>query len=198
MSFHVLKVVLNLDIMDPTAPLRVLMSTVVTVTYRREPVKAVNLGSEVIAVNWVCCLSVIRIYTLVNWWMQYFFINVSYIDSVVSLFVWVFSPLQNVSFIWRRHNDRWRAAHVDLCSALIAIEHWGSLAYNIYCVLGHPLKMVISEDLWQSHLLPDIRQWSCYYLFLRLMSVVERIRTHNLPLVSWTPWPTTPTLRLHT
>ena len=66
MSFHVLKVVLNLDIMDQTAPLRVLMSTVVTVTYRREPVKAVNLGSEVIAVNWVCCLSVIRIYTLVN------------------------------------------------------------------------------------------------------------------------------------
>ena len=28
----------------------------------------------------------------------------------------------------------------------------GSLAYHIYCDTGHPFKMVISKDLWHSHL----------------------------------------------
>ena len=34
-------------------------------------------------------------------------------------------PLENVLLIWRRHHCRCRAANVYLCSALMAIEHWG-------------------------------------------------------------------------
>ena len=41
------------------------------------------------------------------------------------LFVWSFSSNQNFSLIWRRHHCRWRAANIDLCSALMAIEQWG-------------------------------------------------------------------------
>ena len=33
-------------------------------------------------------------------------------------------PLENFSLIWRRHYYRWRAAKLDLCSALMAIEQW--------------------------------------------------------------------------
>ena len=47
----------------------------------------------------------------------------------------------------------------------------GSLACHTYCDTGHPFIMVISEDLWHSHLLPSVYQWSCHYLFLRLRSV---------------------------
>ena len=46
-----------------------------------------------------------------------------------------------------------------------------SLACHTYCDTGHPFIMVISEDPWNSHLLPSIWQWSCHYLFLRLGSV---------------------------
>ena len=36
----------------------------------------------------------------------------------------VFIPLENFSFIWRRHHYRWRGANFYLCSALMAIEQW--------------------------------------------------------------------------
>ena len=43
------------------------------------------------------------------------------------LFVWGYFivPLENFSFIWRRHHYRWKAANFDLCSALMAIVQWG-------------------------------------------------------------------------
>ena len=37
--------------------------------------------------------------------------------------VGVIFPLENFSFIWRRHNCR--AANFDLCSALMAMKQWG-------------------------------------------------------------------------
>ena len=46
------------------------------------------------------------------WWM------------FVCMFVWFIVPLEDISFIWRRHHSRWRAANFDLCSALMAIEQW--------------------------------------------------------------------------
>ena len=39
----------------------------------------------------------------------------------------------------------------------------------VYCVMGHPFIMVISEDPWHSHLLQRVWQ-CCHYLFLRLRS----------------------------
>ena len=77
-----------------------------------------------------------------------------------------FVPLENFWLIWRRHNYRWRVAHFDLCSALIAIEQWGFLACHTYCDTGHSFIMVISEDPCHSHhLMPSVWLWSCHYLF---------------------------------
>ena len=47
-------------------------------------------------------------------------------------------------------------------SALMAIEQWGFLTRHNYCDTGLALKIVISEDLWHSHLLPSVWQWSCH------------------------------------
>ena len=47
----------------------------------------------------------------------------------------------------------------------------GFLACHTYCDIGHPFIMVISEDLWQSHLLPSVWQQICHYLFLLPTSV---------------------------
>ena len=53
----------------------------------------------------------------------------------------------------------------------------GSLTCHTYCDMGLPFIMVISEDPWNSHLLPSVWQWSCHYLFLRLRSVATGDRT---------------------
>ena len=68
----------------------------------------------------------------------------------------------------------------------------GSLVCLIYCDMGHPFIMVISEDPWHSCLLPSVWQWSCHYLFLQLRSVVAGIRTPNLPHARQTLWSTAP------
>ena len=44
----------------------------------------------------------------------------------------VFVPLEKFSLLWRRHHYRWRAAHFNMCSDLMAIEQWGSLACHTY------------------------------------------------------------------
>ena len=48
--------------------------------------------------------------------------------------------------------------------------------------IWQPFIMVISKDQWHSYLLPNDKQWSCHYLFLRHRSVAAGIRTANLPL----------------
>ena len=47
----------------------------------------------------------------------------------------------------------------------------GSLACHTYCDMRHLFTMVISEDLWHSHLIPSVLQWSYHHLFLRFRSV---------------------------
>ena len=82
-----------------------------------------------------------------------------------------FVPLENFSFIWRRHHYRWKVSNFDLCSALVTIEQWGFLACHTYCDTGHPFIVVITEDLRHSHLLPSVGQWNCHYLYLPLRLV---------------------------
>ena len=60
--------------------------------------------------------------------------------------VCLFRLTRNFSLIWRRHHHWWRAAHFDLCSALMLIVQWGFLACHTYCDTGHPLIMIISDD----------------------------------------------------
>ena len=102
--------------------------------------------------------------------------------------------LENVSLIWSRHNYRWRASNFDLCSAFMAIEQWG--IFSVPHLLWHGASvMVNSEDPWHSHLLPSIKQWSCHYLFLQLMSVAAQpsawrsnALTHITYAAVWTPF----------
>ena len=69
------------------------------------------------------------------------------------------------------------------------LSHEGSLACHTYCDTGHPFIMVISEDPWQSHILPSVWPWSCHYLFLWPRSVAAGIWTSNLPLAGPTLLP---------
>ena len=53
--------------------------------------------------------------------------------------------------------------------------HWA--VCHTYCDMGHPFKMVISEDLWHSLLMPikHLAVELSYYLFLWLKSVTDGI-----------------------
>ena len=57
-------------------------------------------------------------------------------------------PLENFSFIWRRHHYRWRAANFDLYSALMVIEQCGFfsvphlLRHGAYVYNGHLWSMI--------------------------------------------------------
>ena len=85
-----------------------------------------------------------------------------------------------VSFVWdfsshsRIFHSYWDVtiAGEGLQISTYARHSWplsseGSLACHTYCDTGHPFIMVIFEDLWHSHPLPSVCQWSCHYLFLR-------------------------------
>ena len=54
-----------------------------------------------------------------------------------------------------------------------------SLTCYIYYDTGHLFIIIISEDPWHSHLLPNFWQWNCHFLFLQLRSVEAKIRTLN-------------------
>ena len=68
----------------------------------------------------------------------------------------VFVPFENFSLIWRRHHHLWRATNFDLNPPLIDIEQWGFLTCDTYCDTDQPSIMVISEDQWNSHLVPNV------------------------------------------
>ena len=53
----------------------------------------------------------------------------------------------------------------------------GTLTCHSYYDTDLPFIIVVSKDLWHSHLLPSGWQWSCHYLFLRLKSVAPGDRT---------------------
>ena len=61
-------------------------------------------------------------------------ISVTVISSAFDILKFLFVcfgfivPLEKFSLLWRRHHYRWTAANFDLCLALMAIEHWGSLS----------------------------------------------------------------------
>ena len=79
----------------------------------------------------------------------------------------------------KRHYYRWRGTHLNLCSALMAIENLGFLACYTYCEKGLPFIMVIFVDPWHSYLLQSIKQCSCHYLLIRLgQSWLEYAVTH--------------------
>ena len=72
------------------------------------------------------------------------------LDRFVCL--WFFIPLENFSFIWRRHHYWWRATNFDLF-VLGTHSHWAVRVLER--ATGRPLIMIISGDPCQPHLLPS-------------------------------------------
>ena len=96
-----------------------------------------------------------------------------------------FRPISSFLSHWRIFRSfgdvtiTWRATNFDLTPPLIDIEQWGFLKCDTYCDTDQPSIMVISEDQWHSHLVPNVWQWCCHYhyLFERFTSVPTGDRT---------------------
>ena len=102
------------------------------------------------------------------------------------LFVWGFSSHWLILHsYWDVTNTGKGLQELTYARHLWSLSSDGYLACYIYCATKHPFNMVISDNLWPSHLLPSVQQWSCPYLFYRLRSVAALIRTSNLPNASW-------------
>ena len=102
----------------------------------------------------------------------------------------IFVQLENCSLKWRHHHYQWRAAHFDLCRALMAIELWQ--IFSVPNLLWHGTSVYnghIQGPVTLTPIMPSVWQWSCHCLFLRLKSVTARIRTPNLLLARRTLLP---------
>ena len=75
-------------------------------------------------------------------------------SSVVDCFFGVF--YSRFFHSWWLHHCRWRVANLDLYSALMANEQWWFFIEPHLPWHGTFVYKVISEDLWNSHLLPSI------------------------------------------
>ena len=81
-----------------------------------------------------CVLYLFVLYDIfISLFIIYYFLNRSW--KIFVGFFCVFVPLENFSLIWRRHHCRWRAAKLDLCATLMAIEQWGF--FNVPHLLWH-------------------------------------------------------------
>ena len=120
----------------------------------------------------ICCVPtpegtfVYIIYILSTW--RYVLKSVCFF-LLVCLFVW---GLSSNSRILHSYGDVTiigeRLQIVSYTLQAYQLSSDGTLACNTYCNTGHTFILVISEDPWHSHLLPNFLQWSCHYLFLRL------------------------------
>ena len=121
------------------------------------------------------------------WWNFMIIIEEIIILILSLLFVcmWFNVPLEKFSLIWRRHHNRWRAAIFNLYSALMAIEQGGGgffsgcLVSKVFPWHWHPFIIVLSEDSWQSKMLPSAWQWTWHYPFQRLRSAATGIQITN-------------------
>ena len=84
--------------------------------------------------------------------------------------------LEICSLKWRHHHCRWRAANIDLCSALMAIEQWGF--FNVPHLLRHGPTVYNDHLRGPVTLIPVAERLAVWhYLFLRLRSVATGDRT---------------------
>ena len=90
----------------------------------------------------IVCLGLIFVCLFVFGWSSHSRIIHSYLDVTI---------------------NRWIAAKFKLSSALTAIETL-RVRYSVTptMTLDIPFIMVISEDPWHSHLLPNVKHWSCH------------------------------------
>ena len=104
--------------------------------------------------------------------------------NICVCFVGFYVHFENISFIWIRHHYRWRASNLNLYSAIMAIKQWWFLSVSQWQWHRSSCMMVISEDPWQSHVLPSAWMWSCHNLLLRIRSVSTRLPTYKANALS--------------
>ena len=128
-------------------------------------------------------------------------INNTGIRSFVCLYGWL--------FVWcfSSHSRIFAKLQIlTLTPHSLTLISEGSLAYCTYCDTRHPFTMVISEDPWNSHLLPSVWQWTCHYPFKRLenFSLIRRRQNffngEDLQIWTYTQhlWPLSSSSTCHT
>ena len=89
----------------------------------------------------------------------------------------VFVLIENFSPIWRRYHDRGERLQIlTYARHLWPLRSDGFLAFNPYFDTGHPFIMVISEDRWNSPLLPSAASACFYDLGLSRLGFEHRLR----------------------
>ena len=94
-----------------------------------------------------------------------------------------FVPLEKFSLFWRHHHCRWRIAHYDLCSALLAIEQWGY--FRLPHLLWHGAS-VYNGHLWGPVTLTPIAEHWAVELSLPVLTTLDcRGWDSNIELPLW-------------
>ena len=117
------------------------------------------------------------------WQSRFYMYSMIWCTLVFFMFVCLgfFVQLENFSLMWRRHHCRWRAAHFDLCSILMANEQWRF--FSVPHLLWHGVS--VYNDLFRGPvtLTPNTERSAA-----ELSLPVLTIRTHNLPLAGRYLW----------
>ena len=110
------------------------------------------------------CLKCMSFHKLMDMFTFLCFSNREQISRKKIMWVWIRVLTWKGWRIWGRHHYWWRAANFDLYSELRVIAQWGFLSVTHLILHGKYVYVVISEDMWHSHQLPSVKQWSCHYL----------------------------------
>ena len=84
-----------------------------------------------------------------------------FLTLVFVLFIWIFHPIPEFSFIWRRHHYRIRALNFDLYSARMAIEQLEF--FSAPHLLWHGTSVCNGHLRGPVTLTSVAERWSCYY-----------------------------------
>ena len=114
-------------------------------------------------------------------WFTVLYQGMAYHQGNVSVCLFgVYVPFENFSLIWKRHHSRSRLQILTYARKSWPLSSESYLTCHTCCDTGLSFIMVISEDPWHSHLLPNVCQWSCHYRFLRLRSCLSQANLWTL------------------
>ena len=102
-----------------------------------------------------------------NFEVKYMYIKDRYaILRHICLFVFLFwegfRPTWEFFLIKRRHHFRWRTANFDLCSGLMAIEHWGFFSVPNLLGFEHP-NLRESSNRLRNRRSYSVYECKCYF-----------------------------------
>ena len=98
----------------------------------------------------------------------------------VCLFIWSLCPIREFFTHMETSPLPVKAANLTYARKSWPLSSESYLTCHTCCDTGLSFIMVISEDPWHSHLLPNVCQWSCHYRFLRLRSCLSQANLWTL------------------